>query len=283
MTSRILLLVLLVASHRATLGLSADRFVPARKGSRGGGGGSTSSHSDSVSRPTASCRTSVLVYHKPAKVVTTHAADDVHGRRNVFQDLMARSVRSNQPDLPLDFPHGWHAVGRLDADTTGLLLLTNDGGLVHRVTNKVALTDKNQASVGKTYEALVMGYHANDCDMLHQFRTVGVDIGAKHGGFTRPVENVQVLGHPTPKSTLVSLTIHEGRNRQIRRMFHACGSGVMKLQRTAVGSELTLSLVPNEGDWCILSDRQISSALQWTPRVLRNSRIGTPLRNGQCR
>jgi pseudouridine synthase len=260
----LILLLLLVAVRRATLGLSADRSVPERRGSRGGGG--SSAHSESVCR-----RTSVLLYHKPGQVVTTHAVDDVHGRRNVFQDLMARSVHSNQPDLPLGFPHGWHAVGRLDADTTGLLLLTNDGGLVHRVTNKVAATDKNQASVGKTYEALIMGYYENDCDMLHQFRTVGVDIGAKHGGLTRPVDNVQVLGHPTLKSTLVSLTIHEGRNRQIRRMFHACGSGVMKLQRTAVGAELTLSLVPNEGEWCILSDHQVTSALQWTPRVLRNN------------
>jgi pseudouridine synthase len=272
----LLLLLLVVASrhHCTTLGLSfADRSIPERRAT---GSATAAPFDDSVRR------TSVLLYHKPAHVVTTHAIDDIHGRRNVFQDIVARSAvvqeqqpqqqqqSSNHPNLlPWGFPHGWHAIGRLDADTTGLLLLTNDGGLVHRVTNRAAV-DKNQPLISKTYQALIMGYHENDGAMLEQFRTVGVDIGAKHGGWTQPVENVQVLGHPTPKSTLVSLTIAEGRNRQIRRMFHACKSGVMKLQRTAVGADLTLSQVPNEGDWCILSDRQVTCALQWTPRVLRN-------------
>jgi 16S rRNA U516 pseudouridylate synthase RsuA-like enzyme len=51
-----------------------------------------------------------------------------------------------------------------------------------------------------------------------------------------------VLGHPTPKSTLGSMIVNQGRNGQIRLMFHACGPGIMKLHRTAVGADLSLSL-----------------------------------------
>lgn len=208
-------------------------------------------------------RTCVIAYHKPANVVTTHAPEDVLGRYNVFQDLLKRS-----DSLPLDFPKDWHAIGRLDAETTGLLLLTNDGGLVHHATNKNASTAVSKP-LEKTYEALIMGYHENDSDMLQIFRTEGVDIGAKYGGRTSPVQRVQVLGHPSHKSTLVSLTIVEGKNRQVRRMFHASGSGVVQLKRTAMGSGLTLeAAAPNEGDWSALSDEQIVSALHWTPRFL---------------
>jgi pseudouridine synthase len=209
----------------------------------------------------SSDRTCVIVYHKPANVVTTHAETDVLGRKNVFQD-----IGMEQQLLLQD----WHAVGRLDAETTGLLLLTNDGGLVHHITNKQAATAP-VLPIQKTYEAVIMGYHENDCDMLRQFREEGVDIGAKYGGKTLPVQCAQVLGHPTHKSTLVSVTIIEGKNRQVRRMFHCSGSGVMKLKRTSIGTLLTLDSVPNQGDWRILSDEQVERALHWTPRKLEQS------------
>jgi 23S rRNA pseudouridine2605 synthase len=157
-----------------------------------------------------------------------------------------------------------HAVGRLDADTTGALLLTNDGALVHHVTNRVAA---GEHVVSKTYEAVVMGCHANDSALFRQMRDDGIHIGEKYGGWTRPVDDLYVIEHPTEKSTRVSLTISEGKNRQIRRMFHAVGSGVMKLQRTRFGERLDLGDLC-EGQWRILSDDEVRSALAYTPRFL---------------
>lgn len=203
----------------------------------------------------------MILYNKPADVVTTHAVEDVLGRKNVFQDIMSRPSQQNV--LPAGFPQGWHAVGRLDADTTGLLLLTNDGGLVHHVTNRVASSAKIPTE--KRYEAIIMGHYEDDCEMFEQFRSVGVDIGGKNGGRTLPVQQIHAVGHPNHKSTIVSIALVEGKNRQIRRMFHSSGSGVMRLTRTAIGDELTLSMVPNEGDWCILRNEQIISALHWVP------------------
>jgi pseudouridine synthase len=233
--------------------------------------------------------TQVILYHKPANVVTTHANEDVLGRLNVYQDLVQRSRQNgeqenynNHDGLPSNFPMGWHAVGRLDAATSGLLLLTNDGGLVHHVTNHLAVLTDNAtticSTVEKTYEALVMGHHPIESPLFSQFRQGGIELKEKH--FTLPVQNVHVLCHPTASSTLVSLSLIEGRHRQIRLMFHACGSGVMRLKRTAIGltlpskhhshavaHHLTIDMVPNEGDWCVLSDHQISTSLGWKTRT----------------
>ena len=253
-------------------------------------------------------RTVVLLYHKPAGVVTTHATDDCLGRPNVYDDIrtMKGYTGNGSSDavdkMMLSFEEvtgissKLHAIGRLDADTTGLLLLTNDGGLVHRVTNyKNAVSssaDENtgechrndgqqkqeqqqqqqqqqqeKAIISKTYQAHVMGYHLANSTVLEQMRTIGVDLGAKHGGMTLPVRDISVLEHPTRKSTLISLTIVEGKNRQIRRMFHASGSGVMKLKRTHVGN-LTLEGVQGEGQWRVLSEEEVQNCLHWTPRKL---------------
>ena len=212
--------------------------------------------------------TMVILYHKPIDIVTTHARDDVLGRLNIYQDLQDRASSTPTP-LPTNFPSGWHSIGRLDAATSGLLLLTNDGGLVHHVTNHRAAS-VTDSPLKKTYEVLAMGYHAEDSILFDQFRQGGIDIGNKQ--FTLPVQDLYVLDHPTAKTTRLSLSIIEGRNRQIRRMFHSCGSGVMRLTRTAIGSSssnsLTIDLVPTTGEWCILSDEMILSTLGWKPRTI---------------
>eukprot|EP00984_Skeletonema_dohrnii_P038968 scaffold42807_cov144-Skeletonema_dohrnii-CCMP3373.AAC.1 len=140
-----------------------------------------------------------------------------------------------------------HAIGRLDAATTGLLLLTNDGNLVHQVTNPNAKQDNKQSkSVQKTYEALIMGHHelpeasttvsaTSETYPLVTLLEKGATLSPKHGGQTKPVDDLTILSHPTASTTLVSITISEGKNRQIRRMFHSIGSGVMKLHRVSVG------------------------------------------------
>mmetsp|Transcript_37664 Transcript_37664/g.42464 ORF Transcript_37664/g.42464 Transcript_37664/m.42464 type:complete len:103 (-) Transcript_37664:1392-1700(-) len=69
-----------------------------------------------------------------------------------------------------------------------------------------------------------------------------------------------IIEHPNHKSTIVSITISEGENRQVRKMFHAISSGVMKLQRTKIGEH-------REGEWRILTDHEVQHYLNWKPRA----------------
>jgi pseudouridine synthase len=175
-----------------------------------------------------------------------------------------------------------HAIGRLDCDTTGLLLITNDGGLVHRVTNPKAVSradhyrDFGRSSMGnetitKTYEAIIMGHYDNNCSSFELMRRFGVDIGVKYGGMTRPVIELLVLDYPTSKSTRVRITINEGKNRQVRRMFHSIGSGVIKLKRTNIGNLLSLKDIEEVGQWRILSDEEVYYCLGWTSTEQKRS------------
>lgn len=216
--------------------------------------------------------TKVILYHKPSNVVSSHVTTD--SRATVYDEI--KSMHGYLPNGRHNSKHPdgefasfeditgiqskLHAIGRLDADTTGLLLLTNDGGLVHHCTNPTACTHVAGKMITKTYEGLVMGHHSEE-----SLKTLweGVDIGAKYGGRTRPVDDLRVLDHPNHhKSTLVSITISEGRNRQVRRMFHAMGSGVMKLKRTMIGQSLTLTGV-DENCWRLLSHQEILVGLGW--------------------
>ncbi|MDP6481991.1 MAG: pseudouridine synthase [Acidimicrobiales bacterium] len=153
-----------------------------------------------------------LVYYllnKPAGVVTT--ADDPQGRP-VVVDLV--------PGEPRVFP-----VGRLDADTEGLLLLTNDGELAHRLTHP-------SYGVEKEYVAEVDGEPGRAA--LRSLRE-GVELD---DGMT--AEARASLMDPS----VVKLTIHEGRNRQVRRMCEAVGHPVVRLVRTRVGPIADRSLAP---------------------------------------
>jgi 23S rRNA pseudouridine2605 synthase len=230
---------------------------------------SSSRHPPSIQGRTIE-RTTVIIFHKPANVVTSHLAED--SRSTVYDEVQSmKGFVNNSDNISFQEATGirrkLHAIGRLDADTTGLLLLTNDGGLVHHVTNKNSATHNSEGAISKTYQALIMGHH--DDDSL-QCMWEGVDIGKKYGGMTQPIDDLKILDHPNHKSTIVSLTISEGKNRQVRRMFHAIGSGVMKLKRTHVGKELNLDGL-EEGQWRILSDDEVYSALYWESRLLEDS------------
>lgn len=163
-----------------------------------------------------------LLLNKPVGVVTT--ASDPQGRPTVV---------SLVPDEPRVFP-----VGRLDLDTEGLLLLTNDGDLAHRLTHP-------SFGVEKEYVARVEGQPSRAA--LRQLRE-GVELD---DGLTAPAK-VALLG-----PGIVRLTIHEGRNRQVRRMCEAVGHPVTRLVRTRIGPLADRRLKP--GGWRALSTEELRS------------------------
>jgi 23S rRNA pseudouridine2605 synthase len=147
-----------------------------------------------------------LALHKPRDIVTTRR--DEHGRRTVY-DLL--------PDgLPWLFP-----AGRLDADSEGLLILTNDSRL------SVRLTDPAQ-HVPKTYEVTIRGVPT--AEVLSRLRR-GIDLA---DGRTRPAK-VELIDRRANGEALVRMVLTEGRNRQIRRMWAAVGHKVRRLVRVAIG------------------------------------------------
>lgn len=265
-------------------------------------------------RKISSEKTVVILYHKPANVITSHSnmdespGDTSERRRTVYEDIYrmngyVANIKHNDKQLTGKYPNSFedltgiksklHAIGRLDADTTGLLLLTNDGGLVHRITNPTS-KDKSDAnnnivtkSIPKTYEAIIMGRHTldesstNGTNPLDILLTEGIALSPKHGGHTKPVDNLRILSHPTRTTTQVSITISEGKNRQIRRMFHAIGSGVMKLHRVSVGG-ITLGEL-QEGEWRMLSEDEVLSGLGYKCRIIdsEGSKVTTQMKPKQ--
>ncbi|HEX2038589.1 MAG TPA: pseudouridine synthase [Acidimicrobiales bacterium] len=158
--------------------------------------------------------------NKPRGVVTTAA--DTHGRPTVVELV---------PAEPRVFP-----VGRLDADTEGLLLLTNDGDLAHRLTHP-------SFGVEKEYVAEVSGRPTPAT--VRRLRE-GVDL---EDGRTAPAKVAL-----TPPNVL-RITIHEGRNRQVRRMCEAVGHPVVRLVRTRIGPLADRSLKP--GAWRPLAPDEV--------------------------
>ncbi len=153
-----------------------------------------------------------LLLHKPTGVVSTCA--DPQGRTTVL-DLLPADLRQAQ---------GIHPVGRLDFDSTGALLLTNDGELTFQLTHP-------RHSIPKTYQVTVAGEPRESA--LQAWRR-GVVLDGKK---TRPAP-VRVLDSPNPSQTLLEVILFEGRNRQIRRVADLLGYPVIHLHRTAIGSIL---------------------------------------------
>jgi 23S rRNA pseudouridine2605 synthase len=158
--------------------------------------------------------------NKPAGVVTT--VSDTHDRP-VVVDLV--------PAEPRVFP-----VGRLDLDTEGLLLLTNDGALAHRLMHP-------SFGVDKEYLVHVRGRPGRGA--LRRLRE-GIEL---EDGLTAPAK-VSVVG-----PSLIRLSIHEGRNRQVRRMCEAIGHEVLRLVRSRIGPLSDPSLKP--GEWRPLTAKEL--------------------------
>jgi len=209
---------------------------------------------------TAASRRYILLY-KPAGYVTTR--HDPQRRRTVM-DLLA-GVRESV-----------HPVGRLDYDTEGLLLLTNDGDLTARLTHP-------RHGVERTYEARVAGLPGPQAlDRLRQGvpldgrRTLPADVVLLNPG--RP----GATGHRGPDGVL-RLTIREGRNRQVRRMCEAVGHPVRKLTRTRIGPIADRRLRP--GQWRDLTEAELRTLAAppparprppvRPPRVAARRRVGS--------
>jgi 23S rRNA pseudouridine2605 synthase len=167
-------------------------------------------------------RLAYVLLHKPAGVVTT--ASDPQGRPTVV-DLVEHEVRV----VP---------VGRLDVETTGVLLLTNDGELAHRLAHP-------KYEVEKVYEAEVEG---EPSDEVLRRLAEGVDL---EDGVTAPAE-VRRLG-----PSVIEVSIHEGRNRQVRRMLEAVGHPVRRLHRGRYAGLTVEDLAP--GEWRELRDEEVAA------------------------
>jgi 23S rRNA pseudouridine2605 synthase len=160
-------------------------------------------------QPVAREETVVYALHKPAGVLSTAA--DTHGRPTVVSLV--------------DDPRRLYPVGRLDADTTGLILLTNDGELAHRLTHP-------RYEVEKTYRARVWGGPVGD-DALRRLRQgVELDDGRTAPARVRPL-----------RPDGLELVLREGRKRQVKRMCEEVGHRVRRLERVGFGP-LTLRGLP---------------------------------------
>ncbi|MGI5861497.1 MAG: pseudouridine synthase [Myxococcales bacterium] len=175
--------------------------------------------------------TFVLAFHKPAGCVVSRRDD--RDRKTAFDLLHAA--------LPTELRrYGWHAVGRLDLDTTGMLLFSNDERVVRHVTLP-------ETHLSKRYLATVSG--APTDERLEPLRQ-GILL---HDGPARPAL-ARVRG---PNE--VELTITEGRRHQVKRMLKAVGLPVRALHREAIGG---LELDLPEGAWRMLSASELRDGLR---------------------
>lgn len=146
-----------------------------------------------------------IAVNKPVGYITS--MDDDRGRPTVAE-------------LTADIPERLFPVGRLDYNTSGLLIMTNDGQMTYTLTHP-------KHEVYKTYVAKVSGV-ISDSRIAHLRK--GVDIG----GFITSPAKVKLI-RQMQRYAIVEISIREGKNRQVRKMFSAVGNKVQELERTAIG------------------------------------------------
>jgi len=179
--------------------------------------------------PTLSQRKKIyILLNKPKGFLTSLA--DQEGRPLVAQLIPATLGRL-------------HPVGRLDFNSEGLLILTNDGDFTNRIASA-----KNR--VPKVYKIKVKG-KPSESQIEHLRR--GVSIG--QGERTAPAEIERL--RESESNSWFEIVLHEGRNQQIRRMFDAIGHSVLKLQRTRIGSVTGRSL--QAGEWRRLTEKEVGA------------------------
>ena len=178
-------------------------------------------------RPVRQAEKLYLLLYKPKGYLTTYT--DPQGRPTVY-------------DLVRDAGAWLAPVGRLDLDTTGLLILTNDTAFGERLTNP-------DYKVPKTYQAKCAGPLSDE--QIERLRN-GVEL---NDGPTRPAQVTRL--RDSGKYTHLELTISEGRNRQVRRMLEAVDSKVVKLVRVAIGAVRIGDL--QIGKWRMLTAAEVTA------------------------
>ena len=188
----------------------------------------------------------VLMLHKPEGYITTRT--DPGGRPTIYALLgdLGRWV----------FP-----VGRLDRDTRGLLVLTNDHRLGERLTDP-------RHHVPRTYHVKVLG--VPDAEAVRVLRT---SVPLEDGTLTRPAR-VRVMGTARGGATWLEIVLTEGKNRQIRRMLSAVGHEVRELVRVGIG-DLALGDLP-PGQWRRLEQAEVAALQRVTARSTRGEATRAP-------
>jgi 23S rRNA pseudouridine2605 synthase len=148
-----------------------------------------------------------LMLNKPADVLST--VSDERGRRTVI-DILPEKYRNI----------GLHPVGRLDKDSTGLLLLTNDGDFTYRLTHPKFEKEKEYL--------LQIGAILKPHEISALEKGIQLEDGVTHGAVVKLIRSAPPFNY--------SITLHEGRKRQVRRMFAALGHRVVALRRVREGS-----------------------------------------------
>jgi 23S rRNA pseudouridine2605 synthase len=175
-------------------------------------------------------RVTIMLHKLPGYITSTH---DTHERLTVM-DLLPRQMRER----------GVLPVGRLDQDTSGLLILTNEGDLNHRITHP-------SFEIEKEYLAEVMG---RPSEAAIRRLMSGIEI---EGQMTAPARVHEIV--PIQGGVRLKVVISEGRKRQIKRMFDAIGHPVRSLCRIRIGGLLLGKLPP--GQWRKLEPAEIQAAL----------------------
>ena len=182
----------------------------------------------------------ILVDGKPLPSVQGHVYIMLNKPRGYVTTLSDEKGRQNVAQLVADCGARVYPVGRLDMDSEGLLILTNDGefanGLMHP-----------KHEVNKTYEVWVTGYHPAAIAMLR--RPIELD------GYRIKPPAVELIREENGKAKFL-ITIHEGRNRQIRRMCEAANMKVTRLRRISEGA-LRLGDLPC-GKWRFLTQEELA-------------------------
>jgi 23S rRNA pseudouridine2605 synthase len=190
-----------------------------------------------------------ILLNKPKGVYTTNVAQ---GEQTRAIDLLGRG-----------FPARVYPVGQLDAESKGLLLLTNDGDLTNRLTHP-------RYGVAKTYRAVVEGFV--DPRELEQLEK-GIWLGDRRGkGFKTGRSHIKVVKRMRERSVL-EITIREGRNREVRRMLAGVGHKVKDLMRIRIGPLTLDGLAP--GQFRELSGREVKE-LQRLARQDKRAKESSP-------
>ena len=184
---------------------------------------------------------SILVDGKPLPSQQTYVYIMLNKPRGYVTTLSDEKGRPNAAQL-IDCGTRVYPVGRLDMDSEGLLLFTNDGEFANKLMHP-------KHEVDKTYRVLVQGYSDENLERLKQ--PIELD------GYTFRTPGVKLLRTRDKGQAQLLVTIHEGRNRQVRRMCDAAGMKVLRLQRISEG-KLKLGNLES-GKWRYLTPEEIAS------------------------